>query len=79
MAYIVTVDRKLVPVTPEQGNKLWKLSQGELEPTAAEEEKLSRIDRIILNSSNPSTPLSYIVAHSGAVVGDYAVAMGKRV
>lgn len=78
MAYLKTTAGRYVKVTPEQGNKLWLLCNGELEPTAEEEEKLSRIDRIILNSNNPSTPLSYLVAHSGAVVGDYAEAMGVR-
>lgn len=76
MAYIRTVEGHYIKITPEQGNKLWLLSNGELEPTPNEEEKLCKIDKIILNSKNPTTPLSYLTAHVQPVEIDYKVVMG---
>lgn len=80
MAYIKTRDNHYVKVTPEQGNRIWLLLNNELQPRdQAESDKLDRVEQVILNKQNPSTPLSYLVAHPSVDVPDsYAGVLGVR-
>lgn len=81
MAFIKLSSGKYVQVTPEQGARIWQILNCEIEPKSdAEADKVSQVDKVILNRHNPVTPMSYLVRYPDTVAGDgeYAVMLGVR-
>lgn len=81
MAFLKLSDGRYITVTAEQGAHIWLVLNCEIEPKSDEEaDKISQVDRVILNRHNPITPSSYLKSFPDIVAHDrnYASMLGVR-
>lgn len=81
MAFIRLSNGKYRTVTAEQGSYIWQVLNNEVEPRDEQDaDRISQVEKVILNRHNPCTPMSYLVANPDIAESDkeYATMMGIR-
>jgi len=81
VAFIKLSSGQYRTVTAEQGSYIWQVLNNEVEPRDEQDaDRISQVEKVILNRHNPCTPMSYLQRHpdTAASDGEYAVMLGIR-